>query len=212
MKLREQAYNNFTEKLLAKDLMPGQFVSQRELVEITQMPLGAIREMIPRLEADGLIITAPKRGLQIAHIDLNMIKNAFQFRLFLEKPAAELFARTAPETEFKRIRSAHEEILESATGTITETLIKRAQTVDWNLHETIIDALDNDIISNAYRVNFVKIRLIRQEQTSLNTQNITRAISEHMEIIDSFDRRDAEAAGRAITAHITTARARALNL
>ena len=35
------------------------------------MSLGAIRELIPRLEADGLITTVPQRGMQIAHVDLN---------------------------------------------------------------------------------------------------------------------------------------------
>lgn len=53
LRQRDHAYSNFTEKLLARDISPGQIVSQRELVELTGMPLGAIREMIPRLEADG---------------------------------------------------------------------------------------------------------------------------------------------------------------
>ncbi len=55
MKLRDQAYQRFTRGLLAREIRAGQFVSQRELTELTGMPLGAIRELIPRLEADGLI-------------------------------------------------------------------------------------------------------------------------------------------------------------
>ena len=54
---RSEAYDSFTEHLLARNIRPGQFISQRELVEITGMPLGAIRELIPRLETDGLITT-----------------------------------------------------------------------------------------------------------------------------------------------------------
>ena len=77
-RLRDHAYSSFTEKLLEHDVRPGQIVSQRELVELTGMPIGAIREMIPRLEADGLIRTVPKRGLQIMTIDLALIRNAFQ--------------------------------------------------------------------------------------------------------------------------------------
>ncbi len=212
MNLRQQAYNNFTEKLLSRDLLPGQFVSQRELMEITRMSLGAIREMVPRLEADGLIKTVPKRGLQIAYIDLNLIRNAFQFRLFLERQAAELFTRSAPQSEFDRIREDHEGILKAATGEVDAGLIERAQIVDWNLHETIIDFLDNEIISNAYRVNFIKIRLIRQEQTSLTSETIVRSLGEHMQIIDMFDKRDAVTAGKAIELHIETACKRALGL
>ncbi|TIW63538.1 MAG: GntR family transcriptional regulator, partial [Mesorhizobium sp.] len=40
--LREKAYASFTRHLLARDLRPGQFVSQRELVAFTGLPLGAI--------------------------------------------------------------------------------------------------------------------------------------------------------------------------
>ena len=92
-KLRDRAYSSFTERLLSREIKAGQFVSQRELVEITGMPLGAIRELIPRLEAEGLITTVPQRGLQIAHVDLSLIRNAFQFRLFIEREATALFAR-----------------------------------------------------------------------------------------------------------------------
>ena len=66
MKLRDQAYQRFTRGLLEREIHAGQFVSQRELTEITGMPLGAIRELIPRLEADGLIRTVPQRGMQVA--------------------------------------------------------------------------------------------------------------------------------------------------
>ena len=55
-KLREQAYESFTDRLLSQAIRPGQFISQRELVEITGMTLGAIRELVPRLEADGLTL------------------------------------------------------------------------------------------------------------------------------------------------------------
>ena len=64
MPLRECAYEKFTERLLSRDILPGQFFSQRELVAVTGMPLGAIRELIPRLEADGLIATVPQRCMQ----------------------------------------------------------------------------------------------------------------------------------------------------
>jgi len=72
VRLREQAYASFTRHLLARDLLPGQFVSQRELVAFTGLPLGAIREIVPRLEAEGLLTTIPQRGMQIAHIDVQL--------------------------------------------------------------------------------------------------------------------------------------------
>jgi len=95
MKLRDQAYQRFTHGLLAREIHAGQFVSQRELAAITGMTLGAIRELIPRLEADGLIRTVPQRGIQIAHVDVNLIRNAFGFRLIVEREAFARFAEKA---------------------------------------------------------------------------------------------------------------------
>ena len=109
--LREKAYDSFTRHLLSREIRAGQFVSQRELVEITGLPLGAIRELIPRLEAEGLVRTVPQRGMQIAHVDLNLIKDAFQFRLFLECQAVAIFAVEAPAPTVAALKDSHDSVL-----------------------------------------------------------------------------------------------------
>lgn len=210
LKLREKAYDAFTQHLLARDIKPGQFVSQRELVELTGLPLGAIRELIPRLEAEGLIRTVPQRGMQIAHVDVGLIRDAFQFRLFLETAAVALFVQTAPEPEMKRLRKAHEDILRRAEKGIAKALIADAQAVDWDLHDTIIDSLGNQIVSNAYRVNSIKIRLIRQQSTRLDSGLVVPVMQEHLRIIAVLETRDPARASAAIVDHIANARARAL--
>ncbi len=48
---RARAYDGFTRQILSGGIRPGQFISQRELMLLLNMPLGAVREMIPRLEA-----------------------------------------------------------------------------------------------------------------------------------------------------------------
>jgi DNA-binding GntR family transcriptional regulator len=210
--LREQAYDSFTTRLLSREIRPGQFVSQRELATITGMPLGAIREMVPRLEADGLISTVPQRGMQIAHIDLKLVRNAFQLRLFLEAEAAALFAIKAPDDLLAQMRARHEDVLERARQGITPDLLEHAQAVDWSLHDSIIDALDNEIISNVYRVNSLKIRLIRQERFRLNENLLTTVMQDHLAIISAFEQRDPDLAVKNLQRHLENARGRALGL
>ena len=53
VKLRERAYDAFTDHLLRAQIKPGQFVSQRELVALTGQPLGAIRELNPSAKIRG---------------------------------------------------------------------------------------------------------------------------------------------------------------
>ncbi|MEP0519198.1 MAG: GntR family transcriptional regulator [Hyphomicrobiales bacterium] len=211
-KLREKAYRSFTQHLLAHDVRPGQFVSQRELVELTGMPLGAIRELVPRLEAEGLITTIPKRGMQIASLDLNLVRDAYQFRLIVEKEAVAHFIKSASEEEIRTVEKTHFNILEEAkSGPITAELEARAQTVDWSFHDLIVDAMQNEIVSKAYQVNSIKIRLIRKELTRIDGHVIS-AMTEHMSIVGAIVQRDTEAAISATARHIQTARDRAIGL
>jgi DNA-binding GntR family transcriptional regulator len=210
--LRDQAYQRFTRGLLAREIRAGQFVSQRELCEITGMSLGAIREMVPRLEADGLIRTVPQRGMQVAQVDVNLIRSAFQFRLIIEREAAAAFALSAPVDEFDRLQQAHEAVLAQAAKAVTPTLITRAQSVDDGMHTTIIDALGNDIISNYHRVNSLKIRLIRQQQTRIDAERVVPVMQAHLGVIAALRTRDPAVAGAAMADHIQAARNRALGI
>jgi DNA-binding GntR family transcriptional regulator len=198
--------------LLEKALAPGQFISQRQMMDLTGFPLGAIRELIPRLEAEGLIRTIPQRGMQIAQVDLSLIRQAFQFRLFLEREAIALFTTNASDDQIAAIRAAHEAILSRAANGIDPALIEDAQRTDWQLHDQIIDALSNAIISNSYRVNSIKIRLIRQSQTRLEGDLVIPVMRDHLRVIEGIESRDPIRAADALSAHIEQARLRALGL
>ncbi|MCO5079997.1 MAG: GntR family transcriptional regulator, partial [Chelatococcus sp.] len=187
--LRSKAYHSFTERLLARDILPGQFVTQRELVAITGMPLGAIRELVPRLEAEGIVKTVPQRGMQIAHVDIDLIRNAFQLRLILEREALAEFCRKADSATIDRIRDEHLEIAEEAGQEITPHLIDRAQAIDWGFHDLIIDHLGNELVSNVYRVNSIKIRIIRGRETRILPELIHNVVAEHMHILDALAER-----------------------
>ena len=212
MKLRDQAYQRFTRGLLARELRAGQFVSQRELVALTGMPLGAIRELIPRLEADGLIRTVPQRGMQVAQVDVRLIRDAFGFRIMIEREAAAQFAVRASDDDFRRLREGHEEVLAAASKGVTPALVAKAQAIDDGMHATIVDALGNGIVSNAWRVNQLKIRLIRQSETRLDADLVAPVMRVHLGVIDAIATRDPRRAAEAIEAHISASRDRALGI
>ena len=212
LRQRDHAYTNFTQKLLARDLHPGQIVSQRELVELTGMPLGAIREMIPRLEADGLIKTVPKRGLQIMSIDLDLVRNAFQLRSIIEGAAISHFCKNASTEEIERLAIQHRNIREEAMVAVSPEVLQTAQHIDWAFHDQIIDAMDNPIISDIHRVNAIKIRLIRNNDTRMLPDLVVSVLDEHITIFDALEKRDCAGATLAIQSHIDSAKRRALGM
>lgn len=212
LRLRDHAYSSFTEKLLSRDIRPGQFVSQRELVELTGMPLGAIREMIPRLEADGLIRTSPKRGLQVLTIDLELIRDAFQLRRIIEGEAFAEFCSTASDADLARIAEDHRSVREAAKKGVTPDLLDQAQRMDWAFHDHVVDHMGNRIVSDIHRVNAIKIRLIRNADTRMLPELVGSVMDEHMAIVEALLARDATAAVKAVHAHIDSAKRRALGV
>jgi DNA-binding GntR family transcriptional regulator len=210
--LREKAYVDFTDRLLSREIKPGQFITQRELVDLSGLPLGAIRELIPRLEAEGLIITVPQRGMQVANVNLDLIRNAFQFRLFMEREATALFTQRADTQLIDHLRQEHDLIIERAVSGQRNGLVADAQAVDQHLHETIIDHLGNDIISKAYRVNWLKVKLIRQNETRLYDDLVIPVMEDHIAILHAVARRDADGAADAMSRHINNARQRAMDI
>ena len=198
MKLREKAYESFQQRLMALDLRPGQFVSQRELVALTGMPLGAIRELIPRLEADGLIVTIPQRGMQIAAVDLKLVRNAFQLRIILEKEAIASFAEKARAEEIEALADAYDRIVAKSRKGISRELLEEAQATD--------------ILSAIYRVNSIKIRLIRLDRVLLSPDSLMPALKEHGDIIAALRARDSARAVAMLERHLTSARNRAMGL
>ncbi len=212
-KLRDRAYESFRHHLLAMNIRPGQFISQRGLVELTGLSLAAIREMIPRLEADGLIVTVPKRGLQIAAMDLKLVRNAFELRRILECEAVAVFARHASEADITALVTAHQAVLARAeAGDRSKQLLDQAQTTDWSMHDALIDSLGNDLVRNIYRVNSIKVRLARLEQSLLSEAVLMSSLQEHARVLAAIEARDVPGAAAALRAHIESAHLRVLGI
>lgn len=213
---RARAYQGFTQQILSGGILPGQFISQRELMTLLDMPLGAVREMIPRLEAGGLIKTVPQRGLQIAHVDLKLIRNAFQVRCMIEREAVLNFVHTATDAEINTIEANHRGILARAYAlsdqSITDDqLLDDAQAIDWGLHDNMVDALGNEIVSEIYRVNSLRVRLIKLEHSVITPARLIPAMEEHLRFIAALRQRDAPQAAQLLLAHINSARSRVMS-
>ena len=211
--LRNLAYEGFRQQIIEARIHPGQFVSQRQLVELLQMPLAAVRELIPRLEGAGLIKTVPKRGLQIASVDLKLIRNAFQIRAMIEREAVHHFAATATPALLERLIEDHRRILERALAPHPDAdLEKDAKAVDWALHDLMVDGIGNEILSELYRVNSLHVRLIRFDADAIRPLQVVPAMHEHLQFLKAIQQGDRESAVRELMAHIEASKQRVIDV
>ena len=97
--LAAQAYLRLEELIVTARLAPGAVVSETSLARqlgIGRMP---IREAIKRLDAEGLLVVLPQRGVLVSPIDAGQFRLQLETRRPLDRLLAESAARRATRTE-----------------------------------------------------------------------------------------------------------------
>jgi DNA-binding GntR family transcriptional regulator len=210
--MREVAYERFKTQLFKRNLVPGQFVSQGELCDLLDVPLGPTREALKRLEAESLVRLIPQRGIQITDIGVTLIREAFEFRTILEAAAVRRFVVTADDATLEALETATRTMLDrlAANADADTRLVDAALEDDWRMHDMIVESVGNRILTQAHRQNFDKIRMIRLHGRS--PRYLPLAMEEHLAAIQAMRRRDADAAAGALEHHLACAQRRALGL
>lgn len=211
--LRDEAYRRFMHLLLDGRQRPGTLISQRELCEITGCSIGAMREALKRLEAEGIVSLIPQRGVKICEVNEQELNDAYQFRAMVEIPAVRHYVKVADPQELEDLRKHTFELAhrKAATSEELNDLVREKMAIDERMHLAIIGSLGNRLLSDIYEKVSNQLRLSRISVQPRFSET-GPAMREHLLIIEALQRRDEEGAVRAMTDHLETSRRRALGL
>ena len=207
--LRQMAYARFRQSLFEQSLKPGQFVSQRELSMLLDVPMGAIREALKRLEADGLVNLIAQRGVQIADVNVKFVNEAFEFRILIEAEAARRMARKPDLEKLNKLRVRTESIINTVITESPVELLEEGLNVDLQLHCLLLEKYSNGLIKESYRLLEDKIRLIRLNG-QYTANRLQGAMIEHLSIIDALLESNEELAVKQLRSHLNTSWRRSL--
>lgn len=209
--LRLVAYDRFKSRLFDRTLSAGKFVTQRELCDLLDSPMGAVREALKRLEAEGLLHILPQRGVQIADVNVRFINEAFQFRLLIEQEAMRRMARAPDVALLMQFRNRTSDIMSRASSLSDKdiSILEDGLRIDLDFHLALVANFENSLIRHTYQAIEDRVRLIRLN-SSYKPHRLAVAMAEHLEIIDALLAGDEEASVAALGAHLTTSWRRAL--
>ena len=98
------AYARIFEILFSRKLRAGSLVSQSELVGLTGVPVGPLRDALRVLEAEGALTIYPRTGIQFVKPGFELTRSTFQFRGIIETAAIAVFVDVASEAEIGALR------------------------------------------------------------------------------------------------------------
>ena len=212
LRLSDIAYTRILEILFERRVAAGAFVSQADLVDLTGVSVGPLRDALRILEAEGVLTIHPRAGIEFVKPGLELTRATYQFRGIIEAAAVAVYAETAEDTEIEELHRRHIQTIQLIEETgLTEQSLAELETLEQLLHNSIIASLRNPLIETSYRRIHNYLRLIRLER-KLTSPLALRSLREHLEIIQACQARDPDKATAALQEHFNAALRRNMGL
>lgn len=192
----QTAYERLHEAIETGSLKPGDRISVNALAELLQMSRTPVREAIAWLETDGLIVHEPYHGRVVASLDRQMVTELFAIRLVLETTAAGLAAQNASEAEIEVLQ----DMLELEKSVLGDPI--RRERHNRRFHEAIYRSAHNRYLLTTLKALQTPMILLGPA-TASDPARLESAYTEHVQLVESIARHDADAAREAIRTHLT---------
>ncbi|MDE0531444.1 MAG: GntR family transcriptional regulator [Albidovulum sp.] len=204
MSLRQIAYRRFKEALFSGRIKPGDFLSQREICKLVDVPLSPVREALKSLETEGIATLYPKRGIRIIQIDQRDFAKAIEARKVIEGEAVSRFASHAPMEQIDEIDRQTLDFARKfkALDGLPDGQFAEKNRVDLLLHDSMMAFLDNPMLTVAFQQATEHVRIFRLNIAANQSFFELPAINEHLMILKALKERDAEAARALLETHL----------
>lgn len=190
-----EIYHRLIGLIEERTLKPGDRLREADLAEEFGVSRTPIREGLKRLEAQGLAVHEPNRGMVIPTLDHNQVNEVYFMREVLEGTAAGLAAKHASQPEI--------EILQDLVDADRKRIADPDSLVRSNreFHRRLCLASHNRYLVD--QIDQLRLSLILMAGTTLDTpERREAAVEEHAAIVRAIADGDSEAAEAAARLHI----------
>lgn len=201
--LRDKAYDAIRLRINTLEYRPGAYINEAMICDELDIGRTPVHLAIERLALEGLVEVMPRKGVIVAPVSFDEMKQINETRRMIEPPAAALAARWATEAELKLLKQ-----IGAATKKVAPHDTKSLMDLDRELHTTIADATRNRVLAAVLKG--LHERSLRNWYISLSDARQRETVGEeHAEIIDRIVARDPDGAERVMIAHIDSFKRRA---
>jgi DNA-binding GntR family transcriptional regulator len=199
--VRDQVLDIVRRDILESRLRPGQRLVERELMERLGVSRATVREVVVRLESEGLVTAVPQRGAIVTVLTAGEAADIYEMRVALEMLAARHFVERASDEQMRRIRQAYDEVAAAPVSSDGTLALLRAKDA---FYEILLEGAASPVLTRTLTGLQSRVRLLRQASLSVPGRAL-QTVEELRAIVRAIEARDPESAAHASATHIRNA-------
>ncbi len=185
--LRNVVFNTLRDAILRGDLQPGERLMEIHLAKKLGVSRTPVREAISMLEQEGLAVTYPRRGAQVAKMTVKDLDDVLEIREVLDTLAASLACRNMNSDDINNLAVACADFEKATRGNDIREVVR----TDEAFHNVIYEASGNprlraillNLKGQMYRFRFEYVK---------DKSNYPFLIKEHKDILEALKTRNEE--------------------
>ena len=189
-------------------LPDGARIPERELCSTFGISRTPLREALKVLAAEGMVELLPNRGARVRGLTADDIRDLFEVMGGLEAVAGRLACERISEPALAEIEALHYQMYAAYLHRDLQDYFRLNQLI----HEAIVTAAANPVLSATYRSFAGRIRRVRYAANlDRRRDRWGEAVREHEEILDVLRRRAGSEAAEVLYRHLQNKRSAALD-
>jgi DNA-binding GntR family transcriptional regulator len=196
------AYRLLRDAIVRGEIAMGTRINELELAGAWSVSRTPIRDALRRLEAEGLVQSAPGRGVIVPALSLADAEELYELREILEARAA----RRAAERGGQELHARLNDLIRAFGAALKAGDLDRITAIDGDLHAAVAAMSGNARLERAIetvrgQVHGIRLRMIRVRGRG------ARSLREMAKLVAAIRARDAARAETAMREHIASLRA-----
>jgi len=196
---KHKAYTALKNAIVAMDIYRSRDeirLDERKLAQDFGISRTPVREAMAQLESEGFVRSVPRRGIFVVRKTKREVIELITAWAALESMAARLITENALDDDIRLLRRMFASFID---GKVLANLDEYSE-VNIEFHQLIIRMSHNHVLIDMAENLFTHMRMIRRK-TIVERDRADRSIRDHMQIIESLEKRDTARAEKLVRDH-----------
>lgn len=191
--------------IVESELSPGSKVPEKALCEQFNVSRTPMREALKVLAAEGLVRLEPNRGAWVTSITEDEVNEVFPVLTVLESLSGELACAHITDAEIRHVRKLHDQMIKS----YEMRDLARYFNINQQIHHAILLAARNSTLTKSSEALSARMQRARYA-ANMSEDRWAAAVSEHEQIIEFLEARDAKRLSAVLADHMRNKQASVL--